>query len=554
MMKGAPPIVSRVIRSPRILAVFIFALVFLGSSTFSFYHLGWRPDSSILYSPTNNKHDEHTSPGPQAAVDGPGNPNPVQDLTETQPVNESQQDPLADDINPFRQTIQYFKDFEFKQHPYQHSFGDQGARTKVVRNWLIASQETADPRTQQTLSQAVEEAIQILYPFMRKLPTNPDSSTPLADLRSTYEPGSTGIVITAGDPIVRFAAHLIVSIRSVLRSNLLIQVFYGGDSDLSPAKRKWLSSLIEFGPPLEFVDITTQFDQSTLQFDKAHGGWAMKPFAMLASRFENVILLDADAVLLQTPEAFFSHPAFLRSGALLFHDRLLWKGGFKGRHDWWKENIKSPGPQLAKSLVWTEEYAEEGDSGVIVLDKGRVDVLMGLLHICWQNSFPVRESITYKITYGDKESYWFGLELTGAGYEFEKHYGAMLGWENDIDTDHHEDEEQKEGEDKGEDPNKNKTRICSFTIAHLDEDDKLLWYNGGLLKNKLLKDMEDVYEVPNKWMVDAEWIKGNKKEAFSCMRGGPEEVHDITDWERTLLESFIERAKWVDGSYKALGW
>ena len=130
---------------------------------------------------------------------------------------------------------------------------------------------------------------------MRNPPDNPDSPTPFADLRSRYERGSTGIVITAGDPIVRFCAHLIVSIRSVLHSNLPIQVFYAGDNDLSPPKRAWLASLVKFGPELEFIDIEAVFNSTTLGFDKSHGGWAMKPFAMLASRFEKVILLDAAA-------------------------------------------------------------------------------------------------------------------------------------------------------------------------------------------------------------------------------------------------------------------
>lgn len=546
-MKVPSSLLARAVRLPRLWGVFIFTLLFLSASIYSLHRLGWRPDTNVFQLPSSTQKNEPPSP-PSPPVTGESTSGPdIPDAPlQTGIIDSTQQDLLEQDNNPFRQTIQYFKDFEFNSHPYQDHFGDQGARAKIVRNWLIAAQQTSNPQHKLTLDQAVEDAIQVLFPFMRKPPQNPESPTPFADLRSQYERGSAGIVITAGDPIVRFAAHLMVSIRSVLRSDLPIQVFYAGDKDLSPPKRKWLSSLITSGPPLEFVDITTLFDQSTLQFDKAHGGWAMKPFAMLASRFEKVILLDADAVLLQTPEVFFSHPAFLRSGALLFHDRLLWKGGFKGRHDWWKNNIKNPGPQLAKSLVWTEEYAEEGDSGLLVMDKSRPDVLMGLMHICWQNSLPVRESITYKVTYGDKESYWFGLELTGSGYEFEKHYGAMLGWE-DVNTDHHEeDDDPKKVAD-----NANKTKICSFTIAHLDEDDKLLWYNGGLLKNKLLKGMEDEYDVPNKWMVDAEWIKGNKKEAFSCMRGG--EVHDITDWEQTLLLSFIERAKWVDESFRALG-
>ena len=41
-----------------------------------------------------------------------------------------------------------------------------------------------------------------------------------------------------------------------------------------------------------------------------------------------------------------------------------------------------------------EGYAEEGDSGVVVADKSRLGVLIGLLHIAWQNTRDVREAYT----------------------------------------------------------------------------------------------------------------------------------------------------------------
>jgi hypothetical protein len=46
----------------------------------------------------------------------------------------------------------------------------------------------------------------------------------------------------------------------------------------------------------------------------------------------------------------------------------------------------------------------------------------------------------------DKESWWFGFELVETPYSFEEHYGSILG--------------HKKG---------NENRVCSFTIAHLDD-------------------------------------------------------------------------------------
>jgi Mannosyltransferase putative len=95
----------------------------------------------------------------------------------------------------------------------------------------------------------------------------------------------------------------------------------------------------------------------------------------------------------------------------------------------------------------------------------------------------VREEITYKITYSDKESWWFGFELSDIPFTFENHYTAIAGY---LEVDEI---------DKTE-------RACSFTIAHTDENDKLLWYNGSLLKNKAIDAL--AFEVLTHWMMSGQ--------------------------------------------------
>src|SRR5690606_34401938 len=116
----------------------------------------------------------------------------------------------------------------------------------------------------------------------------------------------------------------------------------------------------------------------------------------------------------------------------------------------------------------------------------------------------VRDQVTYRITYGDKETWWFGLELAEGGYAFEQYYGGVAGWVG-----------EREGPaDPGADVVNPK--VCSYVIAHADEDDGLLWYNGSLLKNKVKAAGE--YLVPTHWMVNGTWDKGNKGQ-YSCMGG-----------------------------------
>ncbi|KAK3695654.1 mannosyltransferase putative-domain-containing protein [Podospora appendiculata] len=418
-------------------------------------------------------------------------------------------------------TLQHFHDHPLGP-PFKDVFGALGERTRVVKDWLLTAETSTDAAETAVLTQAVEQAVMTLFPFMRRAAT----TTPLADLRGTFDVGSAGIVIATGDRTVRFCAHVIATLRSELRSRLPIQIVYAGDADLSATNRDLLSQFVEFGPALEFLDIETIFDASTLAFNApaSGGGWALKAFAALGSRFEKVLLLDADVVFLQQPEVLLTHPAFVHTGALFFHDRLLWQHNSTARHAWWREQITHPSATLNRSLAWTEDYAEEQDSGVVVLDKSRAGVVMGLLHTCWQNVYDVRMEVTYKLTYGDKETWWMGLELAGVEYEFEKHYAAMVGWE----------ETDEEG----------RRKVCSFVIAHVDADDKLLWYNGGLLKNKAQIFMTQEFEVPLNWMIDAEWEKEVGSLDMSCMVGG--QVQNLTAAEVEILSRFIDKAKQID--------
>ncbi|KAL9561107.1 hypothetical protein ACKAV7_014462 [Fusarium commune] len=301
------------------------------------------------------------------------------------------------------------------------------------------------------------------------------------------------------------------------------EIVYAGEDDLPKKDRDRIAKLTG-ATDVEFLDVFTVFNDTTLKLKD--GGWAIKAFALLGSHFEEVILLDADAVFIQQPERLFAQTAYIEKGSLLFHDRLLWQHAFKERHEWWKDQIKEPSAEMNKSLVWTEDYAEECDSGAVVLNKARASTLTGLLHVAWQNTYEVREEVTYRQGHGDKESWWLGLELGGSSYEFESHYGSMIGW----------------GEGKGG----NVTTVCSFVIAHTDEKDKLLWYNGSLLKNKRMD--PDGYEVPEYWMMDGKWHNGRTKDDMSCMTDT--EVLELTAEEKRVLRESIEIAKQVDMALK----
>ncbi|KAI7783664.1 hypothetical protein LA080_011592 [Diaporthe eres] len=356
-----------------------------------------------------------------------------------------------------------------------------GQRTQIARRWVEFLKDAPKSEDSRAVLEAVESAMGSTYSYIKNSPKHPGSKTPFTDLYSSIKPGSRGIVNPTGKATMRYAAHLIGSLKEVLHSELPVQVVYAGDNDLPIEDRERLRSRFT---EVEFLDILTLIDDTTPRLED--GGWAIKAFAALYSPFEEVILLDADCVFIQPPENVFSHPS----------------------------------ATLNKSLVWTEDYAEEEDSGVVVIKKSRLDVFMGLLHVAWQNTQAVRDEVTYTLTYGDKESWWFGFELSGASYSFERHYATMFGWL-----------QAKTGESM--------ERICSFVIGHLDDEDEVLWYNGGLLKNKRLDPLE--FGLPTHMMVDGTWEKGATKDDMSCMLGStgkplPREVGRILNKSITLAQ------------------
>ncbi|KAL8762159.1 MAG: hypothetical protein Q9184_001795 [Pyrenodesmia sp. 2 TL-2023] len=407
----------------------------------------------------------------------------------------------------------------FRDYPVPASeFAKMGKQLQVLQEWIEAMQGLSHRMTPEQVTHLrddIDDTALSLFPFLRN-PTKSFGSS-LSDIRDSFERGSKGIVIPTGRKTFRYACHLISNLRDVLGSKLPIEIVYAGESDLPSNHRDFITGL---GPEIATVDVLQVFNDTPL--DLQHGGWAIKTFAALGSQYEQVVVLDADAILLQAPETIFDrHQGYQSTGALLFHDRLLWQGAFKERHNWWEQQLEhhTPSGALVKSRVYNEGYAEECDSGLVVLDKSRLPILLGLIHACWQNTKEVRDAWTYKMGYGDKESWWFGLELSGAEYTFEDHYGGMLGYMNEDNL-----------------------KTCSFTIAHFDEQDKLLWYNGSLLKNKLANATE--FGIPTHYMLDGVWEKGATKQDMSCMKQG--ELRETSKEEKDILKKSIEKAKDLD--------
>jgi alpha 1,3-mannosyltransferase len=396
--------------------------------------------------------------------------------------------------------------------PYGDRIHEVGHRLKELSLWLSDMDKINQwSATRRQVADMVELVVRSLLPSLQRVST----SSPLGTLRSSFESGSQGIVIPIGsDPDdLRFAGHLISSLRDSLACPLPIQVIYAGGENLSDRKRKKMRRILETRG-VSFMDLYKVFDDATLDLINANRH-IVKPFAALAARFEQVIVLDANAVFIQSPEVLLQQKTFTENGAHLFHDR-------------------SPALQLQaeESLLRTTDRpigaraeAEQVDTGVLVLDKSRNDVLMGMIHAAWQNTAAVRQDLGTQTAPSDKSSWLQAMETTGSRYGLGQHYGSILGW-NDVvmrnDTE--------------------VNRVCGPGLAHVDENGNLVWYGGALLDDRSRS--RHHYKVPEAWMVDGQWEDGPAGEDMACMNGG--ETRTLTKHEQILVSRNIHVAKRFD--------
>ena len=201
---------------------------------------------------------------------------------------------------------------------------------------------------------------------------------------------TTGIVLTAGQGNMALAAHAIRALRRVVKSELPIQVAYAGDDDLPRSKRRLMQSI---DPKLELINILDYYDEAVAGL--IGGGYAMKPFAALASSFERVVIIDADTIFMQRPDNWFEESKSLkRTGTLFFHDRAY--GGRKTT-DWVKEVLaesrREPSVTLNNSMYWQKELEHQQESGVVFFNKAIPSAFMSLLFTTYMNTLKVRNQL-----------------------------------------------------------------------------------------------------------------------------------------------------------------
>jgi hypothetical protein len=199
--------------------------------------------------------------------------------------------------------------------------------------------------------------------------------------------GQRGIVVCAGGNRYFPCAWVLINMLRKLNCALPIQLWYLGEKEMNLEMRTFME---EVG--VECVDalkVRTKYPSRKL------GGWELKPYSIINSRFEEVLYLDADNLAVKNPEYLFETVEYKTAGVVLWPDfgrcspkRLIWK-------------------------ICEVEYRNEPEveSGQILINKSKCwHALQIAMHLNEHSDF------YYKYIHGDKETFHMAFRRLNQTY------------------------------------------------------------------------------------------------------------------------------------------
>jgi hypothetical protein len=174
-----------------------------------------------------------------------------------------------------------------------------------------------------------------------------------------------------------------------LGCTLPIQVWHLGSEELDERMQTLMAPL-----GVECVDAYEVRKRLPIRILK---GWELKPYAILHSRFREVLFLDADNVPVVNPEFLFDTPQFRKTGA------IFWPDYGQGQNE--------KAAAIWRSCGLRQPKEPEFESGQIVLDKQR----------CWRALcltlwFNEHSDFYYTYVHGDKETFHLAFRKLRKNY------------------------------------------------------------------------------------------------------------------------------------------
>lgn len=196
-----------------------------------------------------------------------------------------------------------------------------------------------------------------------------------------------GIVICAGGMKYFTCAWVAVRMLRRLGCRLPVELWHLGPEEMTPEMRR-LADVLGVRC-MDAHEVRKEHPARTLH------GWELKCYAILHSRFREVLLMDADNVPAVNPRYLFDTPEYKETGAVFWPDI----GSLGPEKDIWKITGVPYNPQ------------PDFESGQILVDKKR----------CWKAlqlamHYNEHSDFYYQYIYGDKDTFRFAFLKTGTPF------------------------------------------------------------------------------------------------------------------------------------------
>ncbi|KDO23859.1 hypothetical protein SPRG_11290 [Saprolegnia parasitica CBS 223.65] len=278
---------------------------------------------------------------------------------------------------------------------------------------------------------------------------------------STFQVQSTstgaGIVIPLHNNMAALGVSLILELRR-LNTTLPIQIYHCFSGELVDETQALLRATDPLGR-VEIVDACALllangvFSSHWVALE--YQSYLIKVLALLHTSFDQVMLMDADVIFLESPDTLWAMPGYSRTGTLFFYDRRINVPAFfntpmvqpKGHgakktllHHLYQHfpyaafGLRQPriSNQLRASSAWQGATAHEQDSSIVLIHKARVAPVVW--QVLWHLVHHLRFERAYKpgLSWGDKEYFWLAFALAGAPYAFSPFAAANVALPEDM--------------------------------------------------------------------------------------------------------------------------
>jgi hypothetical protein len=239
---------------------------------------------------------------------------------------------------------------------------------------------------------------------------NPDGTR--TDVRIPVYPVSNsrptvGVVIVASGTnpsLLRGAYTTVYLLRNFFSSTLPVEIFHIGPTERFSEGAIQLFQRLGNVTMLDILEVSPELCAALKCETDSKMGFHQKPRAVLQSSFDEVLLLDADSVLFQSPAQFFDHAGYSASKMLLFRDYVPC---LQTVSRWFLTQIGVPPTQFCSLTA-----GNELDSSAVVVSKR--DAWKSLHVIDYMNiNWPDKVFANMGYMLGDKDTWALGSLVAG---------------------------------------------------------------------------------------------------------------------------------------------